>query len=150
MGRSNGRKKLFIIAAAILAATGILAAARLLNATDARGFYFRAESRSFERYSKWINDRYTSFLKKQEPYMGGSFKRRMEVTADVEADGNPFGLKDAGSLFELMKKCKLVVDSKRQSDAARRCQMYRCLWKRRPFWMRSCSQRTGRSIFPSL
>jgi len=116
MGKSNGRKKLFVIAAVMLAAVGILTAARLLRGADAREFYLRAESRNFERYSQWINDRYASFLKKQEPYMNSTHKRRMEVTADMKSGGNPFGLNNAGGLFELMKKCKLVVDSRQQPD----------------------------------
>lgn len=114
MRRSNDRKKIFVIAAVVFAAAGFLATAILLRGADAREAYFKAESRNFERTSQWINDRYTSFIKKQERYINNTYKRRMEVTADVEAGGKPFGLKDAGSLFDFIKKCKLVVDSRQQ------------------------------------
>jgi len=114
MGILKSRKKFFIIAGVLLASVGIFIATKLLWNLDAREFYFMAESKNFKRYSHWINDHYTSFMEKQTPFIDNAFKRRIEVTANVESDGKPFGLKDAGRLFDLVKKSKLVVDTKHQ------------------------------------
>jgi len=114
--RSNDNKKIIIIVIALLAvAVAVYAAVKLAGLNvDAREFYFKAESKNFNRYAEWINENYLKFMEKQKPFIEEANRRRFEVTADIQSGGEPFGLKDAGRLFDLIKRSKLVVDTRRQ------------------------------------
>ncbi len=114
MRKYKSGKRGFAFAVVLLAAAGILLLAKLVWNTDAREIYFEAESKNFRKYSQWINDNYTSFMEKQKPYMDMAYRRRMELTADIKSSGKPFGLNNADRLFDLVKRSKLVVDTKRQ------------------------------------
>lgn len=116
MGKFKSRRMILIIAGVLLAAAGILLAAKLLWNMNAREFYFKAESNNFRKYSQWINKNYTSFMENQMPYTDTAYRRRVEFTADIKSGGKPFGLKDADRLSDLVKRSKLVVDTKRQPE----------------------------------
>ncbi len=133
MGKFRSGKMTFIIAGVLLAAAGIIIAIKLFLGTDAREFYFKAESRNFEKYSQWINENYTSFREKQMPYTETAYRRRKEFTVELKSGGNLFGLKDADRLFDLINRSKLVVDTKRQPQEDRTISKLALLIEKAPF-----------------
>lgn len=134
MGRNRSKKKLFIIAGVLLlAAAGTFSGIKLFRSTDAREFYFNAEKKNVQRYSNWINENYNSFQEKQTPFANNVYRRRTEVTADINSGGQPFGLKDAGRLFDLIKRSKLVVDTKRQPQDDKTLSNVSLLLEKAPF-----------------
>lgn len=118
----------FVIAAAVFAAAKLV-----FQDADAREFYFKAESKNFEKYSAWIEKNYTGFREKQKPFMEGAYRRRTEITADIQSGGEPFGLKDAGRLFDLIKRSKLVVDTRRQPQEGTAASEVDLLIEKAPF-----------------
>lgn len=147
MGIFRSRRKIFIIAGVLLAAAGIFLAAKLFWGTDARSFYFKAESRNFEKYSQWINKNYTSFIEKQRPYMETAYRRRIELTADIKSDGKPFGLNNADRLFDLIKRSKLVVDTKRQPQEGMSISDVALLIEKTPFMDAELFSKAGMLYF---
>lgn len=109
-------KKIILIILIVIAAAAItLAAVYLISpAGSARDFYFKAESKSFKLYSDWVKKSYGDFAESQRPYLSADYKRRTEFTADVSpGGGKPFGLNNAQGIFDVLKRCKLIVDTKR-------------------------------------
>ena len=74
--------------------------------------YFDAESMNFTKYSESIKKSYKEFYASQEPYMNSRHKRRSEMTLKMEPGSDkPFGLENAKSIFDLVERCKIVIDS---------------------------------------
>ena len=76
--------------------------------------YLDAESRNFERIVEKIGEYHSTLIDKQTPYMENANRSRTELTADITGGAEVFGLKDGGQLSEIIKKAKLVIDTKRQ------------------------------------
>jgi len=112
MVKLRGKKAILVVALVLLVAAVSYFAVRLFGQTDARSFYFKAESRNIGEYIQWIKDSHNNFQEKQRPYDSTTYKRRNEITADIRSGGKPFGMKDATRLFDLITKSKLVVDTK--------------------------------------
>ena len=113
MSMLKRRRTVFAAAGLLLAAAAIALAVGYLRTADAREFYFKAESNNFKKYSQWLEKNYTAFQEAQQPYKESAYRRRVEITADVMSGGNPFGLKHADRLSDLIKKSKLIVDTRR-------------------------------------
>lgn len=109
------RKVVLIISVIILAAAATFATVYLISAAKpARDFYFKAESKSFKLYTDWIKKNYGDFLENQKPYLTSDYKRRTELTAEIgSSSGKPFGVDNAQGIFDVLKRCKLIVDTKR-------------------------------------
>ena len=109
------RKVVLIASIIILAAAATIAVVYLISpAKSARDFYFKAESESFRLYTDWIKKNYGDFLESRQPYLTADYKRRTELTAEVgSSSGKPFGVDNAQGIFDVLKRCKLIVDTKR-------------------------------------
>lgn len=110
------KKKIALIALIfILAAAATVAAVYLISLSKpARDFYFKAESKNFKLYTDRIKKDYNDFIEEQRPYLTADYKSRTELTAEIgSGSGNPAGLKNAQGIFDVVKRCKLIVDTKR-------------------------------------
>lgn len=109
------KKNIIIIAAGLLLA-GVIAyiAVRTLGTPAAAGLYYKAESRNFERIAHWMEQQHDAFTESQKPYMDKNHRLRTELTASVGSGGKAFGLAADGRMMELIEKCKLVADTRRQ------------------------------------
>jgi hypothetical protein len=138
-----------VIAAVVLlvVAAGAFAAGRLFWREDARDFYFKAESSNFKQYSQWLSQNYTAFRDKQEPYKTTPYKRRLEVTADVTSGGKPFGLENAGRIYDLIKRSKLVIDTERQPADDTAVSNITLLLERVPFMDTTAFTKDGKLYF---
>ena len=126
----QNKRLLFVFVIILLLAAGAVAAIKMLLPADARALYFKAESRNFEKYSKWINDNYASYIEKQRPYIENNYRRRIEITADADFGGEASGQKVSKGLSDLIKGSKLVVDIKRQpADNSATSVVSLLLWK---------------------
>lgn len=128
-------KRVIVIAAVILVlAAAVTTVCFLLPGKSAREFYFEAESRNFKKYADQIKNSYKSFYTGQEPYMTGIYKRRMEVTADIGSGNDSlFGLKNAKGIFDLVKRLKLVADTKTNTADKTSMTVYSLLLEKTPF-----------------
>jgi hypothetical protein len=110
------KKKTVLVASVIILAAAVTVAAVyfISAAKPARDFYFKAESKNFKLYADWIKENYGEFVENQKPYLAADYKRRTELTAEVgSSGGKPFGLENAEGIFDIVKRCKLIVDTKR-------------------------------------
>lgn len=108
-------KKVLLSAIAVLVLVAVSAAAFYFIPwrESARDFYLDAESRNFKKYADIIKKTYNDFNEAQQPYLTGSCKRRMEITLDAKWDGEvASGSNNFGGILDVVRKCKLVVDSK--------------------------------------
>lgn len=108
------KKMIIIISISVLTAAALLATAYLtMFSKQARQFYLEAEAKNFKKYSDQIKQIYGDFYSDQKPYIEGNYKKRVEVTADIKSeDTKIFGLSNAQGIFDIINKCKVVVDSK--------------------------------------
>lgn len=126
------RRKLFYIVG-ILAAAGIVyLAAALILPQDATRLYYRAEKKNFDKIVRWVNRNYTTFMENQQPYRNDTYRRHVEVTADIGPDGEAFGFSGSDKSAELIKGMKLVLDSKRQPQEGAAISDVSLLYKKAP------------------
>lgn len=114
-GLLTKRRIVLIASILVLAVAATIAAVYLISpGRTARDFYFKAESKSFKSYTDWIKKSYSDFVESRQPYLTSNYKRRTELTAEVgSSTGRPFGLENAQGVFDVLKRCKLIVDAKR-------------------------------------
>ncbi|MCX7749359.1 MAG: hypothetical protein N2645_21075 [Clostridia bacterium] len=107
-------KKILLIA---LGAVFLIAAAfssyfLLVNNRSPRQFYLEAEARNFKKYADGLKGGYRDFYESQKPYMESNYKSRLELTADISSESDkPFGIANSKTIFDLLRKSKLIVDS---------------------------------------
>ncbi len=133
MNLRRNRKKLYIsivILLLILAAALVIALLLPKNAVD---FYINAEKRNLNRIIQWADDSYTEFIAEQEPYMDEAHRRRVEITANLKSGGEAFGLGQTDQLSDILKKCKLIVDTKKQPQEGKSLSNLSLLLDRTPF-----------------
>jgi len=113
--KSKRSKRITIAAIGVLVIAALAAGAvYMLSGRSARDFYFNAESKEFKSYSDLIKKTYANFQESQKPYMTGAYQRRTEVMADMQpGNGDFFGLKNAHEVFDIIKRSKLIVETKR-------------------------------------
>lgn len=133
MAKRKSGKVILITAAVVLIAAVAYFAVRILGQSDARSFYFKAESQNINRYIQWIKNSYNDFQEKHRPYGNTAYRRRNEYTADIRSDGKPFGMKDASRLFDLITNSKLVVDTKSNSSESKSITTASLLVEKAPF-----------------
>jgi hypothetical protein len=115
LGKQKSNNKNLLIAVAVLAVIVIIVfIIRLFMTEPAEALYLRAEKNSFEKTVKWVEENYSAFLDKQSPYLQETHRRRVEITAQIEPDGQAFGITDMSMLSDLIEKSKLVVDMRKQ------------------------------------
>lgn len=107
------------VAAALLVTAALLMSGYLtLFSKSAKQFYLEAEAKNFKKYSDQIKLIYSDFYSKQKPYFESNYKKRTEVTVNVKSeDDKVFGLSNAQGVFDILNKCKVVVDSKNNPAA---------------------------------
>ena len=111
----NKKKRNLLIAVVITVAVVIIAlAVKLFLPETAVDLYLRAEKNSFEKTARWVEKNYKEFIEKQTPYLEEPYRRRAEITADIESGVGAFGSVDIGVVSDLIGKGKLVVDIKKQ------------------------------------
>lgn len=109
----KGKKSIAItvLAVLIIAALGAASYFIFLNKPP-RDYYLQTESKNFRKYSEHIKRTYKDFYSYQKPYLDSRYKNRVELTADIKSDGDkPFGLENSRNIFDIVKRCKLIVDS---------------------------------------
>lgn len=115
MAASPDKKKtVLIVLAAVLAAAAVFAAVYFLSrGPSARDFYFKAEGKNFKLYADRIKKNYADFIEEQQPYLTGDHRKRLELTAEVSSgDARPFGIQNATGIFDIIKRCKLIFDTR--------------------------------------
>ncbi len=76
--------------------------------------YLDAESRNFEKIVNKVGEYHSAFINKQKPYIESVNRSRTELTADITGGAEIFGLEDSGQVSEIVRKAKLVIDTRRQ------------------------------------
>jgi len=100
---------IFVIVAVVLAITGYL----VFSGKSARQFYLDAEAKNFKKCSEHIKKIYSKFYKGQEPYIKDMHRSRIELTADIQSEGDVvFGIQNSRSIMDVIRKCKLIIDNK--------------------------------------
>jgi len=109
----GNRKPLIIsVCAALVIAAAFAAIFLVFPAKSARKFYLESEGKNFRKYSEHIKRSYEQFYSSQKPFLSSASKSRFEISADVKSDGGKlFGMADASSALDILKKCRLIVDS---------------------------------------
>ena len=114
-------RKLILISVCVVVILGIAALLAVhfgFMAKSPRQFYLESESKNVKRYSDQIKQVYNDFYTYQKPYMDSRYKDRLELTADLQSgEEKPFGLSNAKDIFDIIRKCKLVVDSNNDPNA---------------------------------
>lgn len=113
MGISKHVKGMLVLGILLVAAVIYFAVSQLSKA-DAEDFYFAAEGKNFEKIALEVDEYYTTFIEKQKPYKEVDYRRRTEITADIQTGVDTFGLSNSVQVMELIRKAKLVIDSKVQ------------------------------------
>ena len=114
VGFMKNKKALFIVISALAVILIAGTAYMMLSGKNAREFYLDAESKNFKKYADQLKKAYKDFKEAQQPYLTGNYKIRNELTADIGQNANA-GSSGAGSVngvYDLIRKCKLVVDYK--------------------------------------
>lgn len=113
------KKTIFLISIAIFIVAAIVVVSYLFFfSKPAKQFYLESEGKNFKKYSDQIKQIYSDFYSGQKPYMEGSYKKRLEITANIKSDATAlFGITNAQGIFDIINKCKIVVDSKNNPNA---------------------------------
>ncbi len=112
--RKSNNKNLLIAVGALAVIAIIVFAIRFFLPEPADALYLRAEKNSYEKTVRWVEESYTAFKKKQEPYLKEAHRRRTEITAQIGPDAEAFGSTDMAVLSDLIGKSKLVLDMRKQ------------------------------------
>ncbi len=133
MDLRKSRKKLYISIVIILVILIIALVIALLLPKNAVDFYISAEKKNLDRIIQWTDERYTGFVEKQMPYVEETHRRRVEISANLDSGGEAFGLGQTDKLPGLLKKCKLIVDTKKQPEEGNTLSNLSLLVERTPF-----------------
>ena len=133
MDLRKNTKRLYISIVVLVAILIVFLVIKLLLPKNAVDFYINAEKRNLDRIIQWADERYTGFIKRQMPYMEETHRRRVEITANLESGGEAFGLGQTDQLSGILKKCKLIVDTKKQPQEGNSLSNLSLLVERAPF-----------------
>lgn len=133
MDLRKNTKRLYISIVVLVAVLIVFLVIKLLLPKNAVDFYINAEKRNLDRIIQWADERYTGFIEKQMPYMEETHRRRVEITANLESGGEAFGLGQTDQLSGILKKCKLIVDTKKQPREGNSLSNLSLLVERAPF-----------------
>ena len=114
MDLRRNRKRLYAAIVVLVAALIVFLVIKLLLPHNAVDFYINAEKRNLDRIIQLADKGYTEFVEKQKPYLEEPHRRRVEITADIGAGGEAFGLGQTDQLSGILKKSKLITDTKKQ------------------------------------
>jgi hypothetical protein len=112
MSKSSKKKTIVIILCILFAAVIAYIIYSAVTGKSTAEIYIEAESRNFDRIISKAGEYYTSFIEKQKPYMEDPSRSRTEITADIDGAGELFGLRDSGQLSGILKKTKLIIDTR--------------------------------------
>ena len=114
----NNKTVIFVLIAAVLVVILLGTAFMFFFSKTAKQFYLESEAKNFKKYSDQIKQMYRGFYSAQKPYIEGSYKKRLEVTANLKSeDTELFGVENIQGIFDIINKCKVVVDSKNNVSA---------------------------------
>lgn len=108
--KSSNNKAMILMTFVILAAA-VVYIAIVMRPESAAELYLNAEKRNFNRILQAIDNKYSSFMAKQEPYLENPYRRRIELTADIEPGIGTFTGKSGFKTVDFIKAGKLVVDT---------------------------------------
>ena len=95
----------------VILAAAVVYIAIVMRPESAAELYLNAEKRNFNRILQAIDNKYSSFMAKQEPYLENHYRRRIELTADIEPGIGTFTGKSGFKTVDFIKAGKLVVDT---------------------------------------
>lgn len=106
------KKKIAVIASLLILGLAVAAAYTLFVNKPARRAYLEAEGKNIKKYTDQLKTAYKDFYADQKPYMDSRYKKRTEFTADIRSDSEkPFGIANAENIFDVLRRCKLIIDS---------------------------------------
>lgn len=133
MDLRRNRKKLYTTIVLLVTALIVFVVIKLLLPQDAVDFYINAEKRNLDKIIQLADKSYTEFVEKQKPYFEEPHRRRVEITADIGAGGEAIGLGQTDQLSGILKKCKFIMDTKKQPQQGVSLSNLSLLVERTPF-----------------
>jgi len=107
---------IIIAAAAIFLAALIYSIVLRFTKKSTAELYIAAEKKAFSEMAENIEKQYVAFMNKQKPFMETVNSSRTEFTANITGGAESFGLDDAGAISGILKKSKLITETKRNPD----------------------------------
>ena len=133
MSRRKKKNSALIAIGILLAATAVYIGAGKLLARDAADQYFEVESRKFQMIAQSIDTYYGTFMENQKPFLESTNRRRLEATADIRSGAEVLGGKDSAGLADLIRKSKLIIDTRSRPESGETLSDISFLVEKSPF-----------------
>lgn len=111
--KSSKNNKMMILMTLVILAAAVAYIATVMRPESAAEMYFNAEKQNIDRILQKIDETYTGFMTKKEPYLKSVYRRRIELTSDIKSGVEIFSKNSGGQVGEIIKTSKLVVDTVR-------------------------------------
>jgi hypothetical protein len=131
--KNSSNNKAMILMTLIILAAAVVYIAVAMRTESAAEMYLNAEKRNFDRILQEIDKEYNGFMAKQEPYLKNPYRRRIELTADIEPGIGAFTGKSGFKAVDFIKAGKLVVDTVRSPSDGVSAAEASLLVKKTPF-----------------